>query len=123
MNNVMDSLESVLVDAHKVKGWQWVHEEPLWVTWPLEAFGMILIPPLQLLSSSPTPVTRVPEILKPYHRSLALHIELVDKLRTHSIAFEKSREIINSWVEQPWLEGAGWEAVWEDICEAEIERW
>jgi hypothetical protein len=45
MSNVMDSLESVLVDAHKVKGWQWVHEEPLWVTWPLEAFGMILIPP------------------------------------------------------------------------------
>jgi len=45
MSNVMDNLESVLVDAHKVKGWQWVHEEPLWITWPLEAFGMILIPP------------------------------------------------------------------------------
>ncbi|KIM49291.1 hypothetical protein M413DRAFT_60254 [Hebeloma cylindrosporum] len=106
MSNVMDSLESILVDAHKVKGWQWVHEEPLWVTWSLEAF-----------------VTRVPEILQPYHRSLALHVDLVDKLRGHSIAFEKSREIVNSWVEQPWLEGAGWEAVWEDICEAEVERW
>jgi hypothetical protein len=75
---------------------------------------------LHLLSCT---VTRVPEILKPYHRSLALHIELVDKLRSHSIAFESSREIINSWIEQPWLEDAGWQAVWEDICGAEIERW
>lgn len=42
MNNVIDNLEAVLVDAHKVKGWQWVHEEPLWVTWSLEAFGKFL---------------------------------------------------------------------------------
>ncbi|KDR81446.1 hypothetical protein GALMADRAFT_89384 [Galerina marginata CBS 339.88] len=106
LNNVIENLELVLIDAHKVKGWKWVHEEPLWVTWSLEAF-----------------VTRVPEILRPYHRSLALHIELVDKLRKHSIGFEKSREVINKWVEQPWLEGVGWADVWEDICEAEVERW
>jgi len=102
----VEGLELVLVEAHKVKGWQWVHEEPLWVTWPLEAF-----------------VNRVPEILKPYHRSLALHVNLIDQLRSHSISFEKSREIINTWIEQPWLEDAGWQAAWEDICEAEIERW
>jgi len=66
MSNVMDSLELVLVDAHKVKGWQWVHEEPLWVTWSLEAFGMIPnLFPLQLLSSSPTshPCARNPKAL------------------------------------------------------------
>jgi len=68
-------------------------------------------------------VTRIPEILRPYHRSLALHIELVDKLRKHSIGFERSREIINQWAAQPWLESAGWEAAWEDICEAEVEGW
>ncbi|KAH9484167.1 hypothetical protein JR316_0003647 [Psilocybe cubensis] len=106
MNSIIENLELVLIDAHKVKGWQWVQETPLWVTWPLEAF-----------------VTRVPEILKPYHRSLALHTQLVDSLRKHSTPFEVSREIVNKWVEQPWLEGAGWEAVWEDICEAEVERW
>ncbi|KAF8969893.1 hypothetical protein BDZ97DRAFT_1902299 [Flammula alnicola] len=106
MNNVIDNLEMVLVDAHKVKGWQWVKQEPLWVTWSLENF-----------------VTRIPELIKPYHRSLALHVELVEKLRSHSITFEKSREVINMWVEQSWLEDAGWEAVWEDICEAEVERW
>ena len=54
----MDSLELILVDAHKVKGWQWVHEEPLWVTWPLEAFGMILTPN-NPLSSPPTPQSPV----------------------------------------------------------------
>ncbi len=59
----------------------------------------------------------------PYHRSLAFHAELVDELRSHTITFEKSREIVNKWVEQPWLEDTGWEAAWEDICEAEVERW
>lgn len=124
MNNIIDNLELVLIDAHKVKGWQWVQETPLWVTWPLEAFGKFVRPASRIKCSfTLTSVTRVPEILKPYHRSLALHIQLVDALRKHSIPFEKSREIINKWVEQPWLESAGWDAVWEDICEAEVERW
>lgn len=52
-----------------------------------------------------------------------MHTELVDKLRKHSIGFQESREIINKWVEQPWLEGAAWDDVWEDIYEVEIERW
>lgn len=39
MNTVIDNMEGVLIEAHKVKGWQWVHEEPLWVTWSLEKFG------------------------------------------------------------------------------------
>ncbi|KAF8201596.1 hypothetical protein BJ912DRAFT_945834 [Pholiota molesta] len=90
MNAVIDNLETVLIDASKVKGWQWVQQEPLWVTWSLENF-----------------VSRVPAIIKPYHRSLAMHTEIVDELRSHSITFEKSRDALNKW----------------DICEAEVERW
>jgi hypothetical protein len=41
MNNAIDNMEQVLYEAHKVKGWQWVHEHPLWVTWSLEIFGML----------------------------------------------------------------------------------
>ena len=41
MNNTIDNMEQVLYEAHKVKGWQWVHEYPLWVTWSLEIFGML----------------------------------------------------------------------------------
>ena len=52
-----------------------------------------------------------------------MHTELADKLRKHNISFEKSREIINKWVEQPCLEGVGWTDAWEDICEVEVERW
>jgi hypothetical protein len=37
---VVDNLEAVLVEAHNIKGWKWVHEQPLWLTWPLEKFGM-----------------------------------------------------------------------------------
>ncbi|KAF9472779.1 hypothetical protein BDN70DRAFT_886600 [Pholiota conissans] len=106
MNAVIDNLEIVLVDASKVKGWQWVEQEPLWVTWSLENF-----------------VTRIPAVLKPYHRSLAMHMEVVDELRSHSITFEKSRDAINKWIEQPCLESGSWEVAWEDICEAEVERW
>ena len=39
LSNIMESLEEVLYEAHKMKGWNWVHEEPLWCTWTLEKFG------------------------------------------------------------------------------------
>jgi hypothetical protein len=39
MNIVIENMEAVLFESHQVKGWQWVHEEPLWVTWPMEKFG------------------------------------------------------------------------------------
>lgn len=39
MNAVVDGLEALLIEAHKTKGWAWVSEEALWVTWSLEKFG------------------------------------------------------------------------------------
>ena len=41
MNSVIDNMEAILIEAHKVKGWRFVHEQPLWVTWTLEKFGTI----------------------------------------------------------------------------------
>ncbi|KAJ7445743.1 hypothetical protein B0H11DRAFT_1746419 [Mycena galericulata] len=106
MNAVIDGMEALLVEAHKVKGWHWVSEEPLWVTWSLEKF-----------------VSSVPGVLIPYHRSLDTHLELVDILRSHSVSFENSRDALAKWAEQPWLEDGGWEAAWEDLCAVEVERW
>ncbi|GBE82368.1 hypothetical protein SCP_0407520 [Sparassis crispa] len=105
MNNLVDSIEAILFEAHKVKGWEWV-QDPLWVTWSLEKF-----------------VSSVPEILIPYHRSLEMHIELVDTLRSHDVTFEASRYAIAQWVVQPHLEEGSWDAQWEDLCAAEIDRW
>ncbi|KAL6309024.1 hypothetical protein BKA93DRAFT_724153 [Sparassis latifolia] len=105
MNNLVDSIEAILFEAHKVKGWEWV-QDPLWVTWSLEKF-----------------VSSVPEILIPYHRSLEMHIELVDTLRSHDVTFEASRYAIAQWVAQPHLEEGSWDAQWEDLCAAEIDRW
>ena len=124
MSNIVDNLETVLIEAHKVKGWPWVHQEPLWVTWPLEKFGGHLIFVHTILAcSNHVPVTQIPAVLPPYHKSLAFHVELVDKLRNHSVSFEDSRDAINKWAEQPWLGDEGWNAAWEDLCEAEVERW
>ncbi|KAF8213717.1 hypothetical protein K438DRAFT_1565385 [Mycena galopus ATCC 62051] len=106
MNTVIDGLDALLIEAHKTKGWAWVSEEPLWVTWPLEKF-----------------VSSIPTLLTPYHRSLHTHLELVDILRSHSVSFEDARDALAKWAEQPWLEDDGWEAVWEDLCFAEVERW
>ncbi|KAI0064689.1 hypothetical protein BV25DRAFT_1800493 [Artomyces pyxidatus] len=106
MNAVVESLEALLSDAHKTKGWAWVQTEPLWTSWSLEKF-----------------VTSVAEVLRPYRRSLESHIELVNTLRTHAVSFEDSRDVINQWVEQICLEDDGWDAKWEDLCAAEIERW
>jgi hypothetical protein len=69
------------------------------------------------------PVTRIAELLPPYNRSLNIHIELVDVLRSHSITFEESRDAINKWTEQAELEETGWKAAWEDIFEVEVEHW
>lgn len=39
MNAVIDTMESLLIEAQKAKGWRWVDEEPMWLTWSLEKFG------------------------------------------------------------------------------------
>lgn len=70
-----------------------------------------------------SPVTEIPDILWPYRRSLELHAELLDTLRSHDVSFETSRKIANTWVEQPHLEEDSWDAKWEDLCEVEIDRW
>ncbi|EPT05941.1 hypothetical protein FOMPIDRAFT_1110010 [Fomitopsis schrenkii] len=105
MNAIIDSLEGLLFEAHKVKGWQFV-QEPLWLSWSLERF-----------------VTTIPDILTPYHRSLVMHEELVQVLRSHETTFEVSRQALAEWAAQPYIEDHSWEAQWEDLCAAEIDRW
>ncbi|KZV85103.1 hypothetical protein EXIGLDRAFT_682097 [Exidia glandulosa HHB12029] len=39
MISVVDNLDAVVTEAHKQKGWLWIHTEPLWQTWTLEKFG------------------------------------------------------------------------------------
>ncbi|KAF8919670.1 hypothetical protein CPB85DRAFT_820811 [Mucidula mucida] len=106
MNSVIDAMEALVADAHRNKGWHWVQNEALWVTWSLEKF-----------------VSFIPEIIPIYHRELDTHVKLVDLLRKHSVSFEVSRNAVSGWSEQPWIEDNGWDAKWEDICAAEIERW
>ncbi|KAG2149347.1 hypothetical protein DEU56DRAFT_729372 [Suillus clintonianus] len=106
MSSVLDNMEALMFEAEKLKGFQWCHEEPLWISWPIEKF-----------------VLSLSELTTPYHRSLALHKELVDILRSHTVSFEDSRSAINQWVEQPFLRDDGWDAKWEDLCEAEVEKW
>ena len=43
MVKIIKSLEILLHEVHKTKGWKFV-EEPLWVTWSLEKFGALFIP-------------------------------------------------------------------------------
>ena len=38
MTKIIRSLEQLLYEVHKTKGWKFI-EEPLWVTWSLEKFG------------------------------------------------------------------------------------
>lgn len=129
MNYIVDNLDALLADAHRTKGWAWVSEEPLWTTWSLEKFGRYhctFAAPAPAKSSQHAVmflVTSVSEILRPYRRSLEDHTKLVQKLRLHTVSFEDSRDAINRWVEQPWIAEDGWDANWEDLCEAEILRW
>ena len=68
-------------------------------------------------------VTSISDILIPYHRSLNSHIGIVDTLRSHSVSYEASKDAVNMWVAQTWLQEDGWKARWEDICNAEVEGW
>ncbi|KAJ7074231.1 hypothetical protein C8F01DRAFT_1205382 [Mycena amicta] len=106
MNAVIEGLEALLIDAHKIKGCQWASEEPLWVTWSLE----------KIRYPDSKPVSSISGLLLPYHRSLNTHIDLVNILRN-------SRDALAKWAEQSWLEEDGWEAMWEDLCVAEVEKW
>ncbi|KAJ3533296.1 hypothetical protein NMY22_g7387 [Coprinellus aureogranulatus] len=106
MNREVENLEALLVEAEKVKGSKWVMEEPLWCTWSLGKF-----------------VTSIPAILIPYHRSLHLHRQLLDSVRSHSTPFEKAKEAVAKWAEQPYLVDDGWNNKWEALCDVEVERW
>ncbi|KIJ17183.1 hypothetical protein PAXINDRAFT_10037 [Paxillus involutus ATCC 200175] len=106
MSAVVDNLEALYHEAQKTKGARWCQEEALWVSWPLEKF-----------------VTSLANITTPYHRSLSLITDIIDRLRSHSITFEASKDVISQWIEQPYLEEDGWDAKWEDLCAVEIERW
>jgi hypothetical protein len=43
MNAVVESMEAVLVEAYRAKGWKFVSLEPLWLTWPMEKFGTCVL--------------------------------------------------------------------------------
>lgn len=120
----MENLEALLHETNKTKGLDAV-QEPLWTTWSLEKFGMCHQTSRtdQYSRFRFKTATTLPDVLIPYHRSLHMHIEIVNTLRSHSVKFEVSREAINRWVTQPFLQEDGWEAFWEDLCEAEIDRW
>ncbi|TEB35983.1 hypothetical protein FA13DRAFT_1787437 [Coprinellus micaceus] len=106
MNREIENLEALMIEAEKIKGAKWVHEEPLWCTWSLEKF-----------------VISIPAIIVPYHRSLHLHKQLLESVRSHSTPFEKAKEAVTKWAQQPFLIDDGWNAKWEDLCDVEVERW
>ena len=54
MAKIIRTLETLLTEVHKTKGWKYV-EEPLWVTWSLEKFG----------TSSPAPPPPLMLVLEP----------------------------------------------------------
>lgn len=122
MNVIVDNLEGVYFDAYKVKGWQFV-QEPLWLSWSLERFGMSVTIFACRGSFASHTVTALSDVLAPYHRSLEMHVELVQVLRSHDATFEASRQALAQWAAQPYLEDHSWEAQWEDLCTAEIDRW
>jgi hypothetical protein len=123
MSAVVDNLEPLYHEAQKTKGAKWCHEEALWVSWPLEKFGMVLFCMDASLGHSPPIVTSLADITSPYYWSFILITDLIDRLRSHSVTFEASRDAISQWVTQPYLEEDGWDAKWEDLCAVEIERW
>ncbi|KAL4065363.1 hypothetical protein V8B97DRAFT_1868932 [Scleroderma yunnanense] len=103
---VIDSLETLYHEAQKIKGPKWCKEEPLWLSWSLEKF-----------------VLSLGSITAPYHKSLVLLTDLTNQLRNHTVSFETSRDIIDQWIEQPYLQEDGWDAQWEDLCAVEVEKW
>jgi len=123
MSSVLDNMDALMFEAEKLKGFQWCHEEPLWTSWPIEKFGMQTSHPSPSLADGGYAVLSLSGLTTPYHRSFALHKELVDTLRSHTVSFEESRSAISQWVEQPYLRDEGWHEKWEDLCEVEVEKW
>lgn len=52
-----------------------------------------------------------------------MHVDIVTLLRPHKATFEASRDALSQWVAEPFLEDGGWDNYWQDLCEAEIDRW
>jgi hypothetical protein len=42
MHLIIDGMEQLLFESYKNKGLKWTREEPMWATWSLEKFGMVV---------------------------------------------------------------------------------
>ncbi|KAF9518895.1 hypothetical protein BS47DRAFT_1375223 [Hydnum rufescens UP504] len=60
--SLVDTIDELLFDAMKMRGVAWT-QEPLWLTWSLDRFA-----------------SQIPNILYPYHRALASHINQIATL-------------------------------------------
>ena len=123
MNNLVDSIEELLVEAIKMKGITWTQYEPLWTTWSLDHFGAQDPSPVIHHLTRSSAASRISTILPPYHRALHTHVRLVETLLPDTISFEDSRDAINEWAAQRHASEGGWAVEWEDLCAVEIDRW
>ncbi|KAF9517511.1 hypothetical protein BS47DRAFT_1290936 [Hydnum rufescens UP504] len=103
--SLVDTIDELLLDAVKIRGTAW-SQEPLWLTWSLDRFA-----------------SQIPNILYPYHRALASHINQIVTLRPHGLPFDKARVVINEWATQEWIREEGWDASWGELCEIEVGGW
>ncbi|KAH7107718.1 hypothetical protein BKA62DRAFT_765096 [Auriculariales sp. MPI-PUGE-AT-0066] len=101
----VDTLETLVNEAHKQKGWTWVSQQPLWNTWTLLKFAL-----------------EIPVVLPFYDRALRANNQLASKLRDYGAPFEDSRAALALWISQPELQSCPW-SDWDQLFAVEIDRW
>jgi len=102
MSTVVENIEVLINEAHRVKGWSWISSEPMWCSWPMEKFYLSLL-----------------VLLPDFNRSLEEHKDAVLKLRSHDLSFDQSRGILQAWTDQP---SEGWDEL-DDMFSVEVQGW
>uniref|UniRef100_V5EQH1 Uncharacterized protein n=2 Tax=Kalmanozyma brasiliensis (strain GHG001) TaxID=1365824 RepID=V5EQH1_KALBG len=124
LTTASDSLRSLLEEAAQRKGLEFVFQDPMWATWPLERF-----------------VERTSELASQYRISTQ-HLQLLvptlirsgeppasSSSRPSDEATQRRskqrRSAYESWITLPYLETRGSQSLlgFEAICEVEVGRW
>lgn len=102
IHGALDNIELLINDAHRAKGWEWVSNEALWCTWPMDKFYQSLL-----------------GLMPDLHRSLEVRREVVSTLKSHDVSFERSKEALQSW-SGPTLDQ--WDEL-EELFSIEVDGW
>ena len=123
---LLEQAEKVFFEAYRLQGWEFVLEEPLWLSWTLEHFGKPPFPILPSVCACHPPVSygtvnTLSPILTLHNDHLVALTQLSKIIASSETSFEDARLALERWRDFA-MRGERWNTVreWEELVNIEL---